>query len=46
MAVSISDYEGLVTIGAGPAGSTLAYLAGRYFNTNIVVYEALKKTWP
>ncbi len=41
--MGISDYEGLVIIGAGPAGSALAYLARRVFNTNIVVYEALKR---
>ncbi len=39
--MTLNDYEGLVVIGAGPAGSTLAYLASRALNTNIVVYEAL-----
>ena len=37
------EYEGIVVIGAGPAGSALAYLARRRLNTSIVVYEALKK---
>ncbi len=41
--MSIDDYEGMVVIGAGPAGSTLAYLAKQRFNTNIVVYEALRR---
>ncbi len=41
--MGVSDYEGLVTIGAGPAGSVLAYLARRHLNTNVVVYEALKR---
>ncbi len=41
--MSTDEYEGIAVIGAGPAGSALAYLAKRYLNTNIVVYEALKR---
>ncbi len=41
--MSINDYEGVVVIGAGPAGSALAYLARQYLNTNTIVYEALRR---